>query len=251
MLRYVSTVVEKIFGLKITRIPADRTAHLADVSPEMRSTIERARPYTMTSVERLAALCMAVEHVVGNGVQGAFVECGVWRGGSSMAAAWTYRRLGREDVDLFLFDTFDGMSQPGKEDILQSTGEKAAHLLATSDRKSGIWAYSPEDDVRRNLESTGYPADRLHFVKGLVEQTIPAYAPEQISILRLDTDWYESTKHELVHLFPRLSSHGILILDDYGHWAGARKAVDEYFLAHNLKPFLCRIDYTGRIYVRP
>jgi len=251
MLRYVSTVVEKVFGLKITRVPADSTARLADVSPEMRSTIERARKYTMTSLERLAALCMAVEYVVGNGVQGAFVECGVWRGGSSMAAALTYRKLGREDVDIFLFDTFDGMPQPGTEDILQSTGEKAAHLLAASDPKSGIWAYSPEEDVRRNLESTGYPADRLHFVKGLVEETIPAYAPEKISILRLDTDWYESTKHELFHLFPRLSRNGILILDDYGHWAGARKAVDEYFLAHNLKPFLGRIDYTGRIYVRP
>jgi hypothetical protein len=216
----------------------------------MMSTIKRACPYTMTSLERLVAVCMAVEHVVRNDVQGAFVECGVWRGGSSMAAALTYRQLGREDVDFFLFDTFSGMPKPSKEDILRSTGEKAGHLLATCDRKSRIWAYSPEEDARRNLESTGYPANHLHFVKGLVEETIPAYAPEQISILRLDTDWYESTKHELVHLFPRLSRNGILILDDYGHWEGARKAVDEYFLAHNLKPFLCRIDYTGRIYVR-
>ena len=250
MLGYVSRVLERLWGVKLTRISAESATRLADVSPEIRDTVERARQYTMTSLERLVALCMAVEHVVANEVKGAFVECGVWRGGSSMAAAWTYRRLGREDVDVFLFDTFEGMPAPGEEDVLHSTGEKAAELLATSDRKSGIWAYSPEEDVRRNLVSTGYPAERLHFVKGLVEETIPARAPEQISVLRLDTDWYESTKHELVHLFPRLSRNGILIVDDYGHWAGARKAVDEYFLAHNLKPFLGRVDYTGRLLVK-
>ena len=74
-------------------------------------------------------------------------------------------------------------------------------------------------------------------------------APEQISLLRLDTDWYESTKHELVHLSPKLSV-GVLIVDDYGHWEGARRAVDEYIDELQLRILLCRIDYTGRVAVK-
>jgi hypothetical protein len=84
----------------------------------------------------------------------------------------------------------------------------------------------------------------------MVEETIPQHAPEQISVLRLDTDWYSSTKHELMHLFPRLSKNGVLIIDDYGHWAGARKAVDEYFADQTIQPLLNRIDQTGRACIK-
>jgi hypothetical protein len=131
-----------------------------------------------------------------------------------------------------------------------SSGKSAEELLAVSGRDSQVWAFAPLTEVKKNIERTGYPTDRLHFVKGKVEDTIPDSAPGQIAILRLDTDWYESTKHELIHLFPRLSNNGILIIDDYGAWAGARKAVDEYFAMMGLKPFLNRIDVTGRLYLK-
>ncbi len=94
---------------------------------------------------------------------------------------------------------------------------------------------------------TGYPAGQTHFVPGMVEETIPASAPEKIALLRLDTDWYESTRHELEHLFPRIVDGGVLIIDDYGHWAGARRAVDEYFRNQGIALLLNRLDYTGRI----
>jgi O-methyltransferase len=248
--RLIHKAAERFFDLRLTRISYDRKMRLRDLTREAITTIERAQPHTMTSLERLAALCLAVEYVVGNDVPGAFVECGVWKGGSSMAAALTLIRLGREDVELFMFDTFEGMSEPGEEDRLWATGEKAKQLLAASSQDSDVRAFAPIDTVKRNLESTGYPTDHLHFVKGMVEDTIPDSAPAQISLLRLDTDWYESTKHELIHLFPRISRNGILIIDDYGDWAGARKAVDEYFAAQGMKPFLGRIDGTGRIYVK-
>ena len=96
----------------------------------------------------------------------------------------------------------------------------------------------------------GYNTEKLHFIKGKVENTLPEYAPKQISLLRLDTDWYESTKHELTHLFPRLVSGGVLILDDYGYWAGAKKAVDEYFSQNKTQILLNRIDQTGRIAIK-
>jgi hypothetical protein len=167
-----------------------------------------------------------------------------------MAAAWTLSRLRRTDVGIYLFDTFEGMSPPGREDVDTSSGRLAEELLSRSNRDEEIWAYAPLEVVKTNLHRTGYPKEKVHFIKGMVEDTIPGEAPDKISILRLDTDWYESTRHELVHLFPRLSNNGILILDDYGAWAGARKGADEYFASHGIKPFLSRIDSTGRIYVK-
>jgi O-methyltransferase len=223
---------------------------LSDMPDETRSVIARVRPYTMTSRERICGLCTAVEYAVRHRIAGDFVECGVWKGGSSMAAALTFLRLGRSDVLLHLFDTFEGMSEPTPADRMALTGETADRLLASANKRSGIWAYAPLDEVKSNLLSTGYPAHRVRFVQGKVEQTLPAAAPDQICILRLDTDWYESTKHELVHLFPRLSVGGVLILDDYGHWEGARKAVDEYFEEQGVKMLLSRLDYTGRIGVK-
>jgi hypothetical protein len=101
------------------------------------------------------------------------------------------------------------------------------------------------------MASTGIDAGRLHFVKGPVEETIPASVPERIALLRLDTDWYESTRHELIHLFPRLAAGGVLIVDDYGHWRGCRRATDEYFEQTGVHILLHRVDYTGVIGVKP
>jgi hypothetical protein len=205
--------------------------------------------YTMTSPERIAALVEAVRYVSRHAIAGDIVECGVWRGGSMMAVAQTLLELG-DLRRLHLFDTFDGMPPPADVDRDRS-GASAADMMATSDKEtSSIWARSPLEDVRRNLSGTGYPADRVEFVVGRVEETVPSRAPETIAILRLDTDWYESTRHELVHLFPRLSVGGVLIIDDYGHWEGARKAVDEYLADHGVRLLLNRIDVTGRIGIK-
>jgi hypothetical protein len=97
------------------------------------------------------------------------------------------------------------------------------------------------------MRATGYPEDKLHFVEGEVETTIPAAAPEQISLLRLDTDWYRSTLHELNHLYPKLVRRGALIIDDYGAYEGSRKATDEYFADRSNPIFLGRIDEAARI----
>lgn len=147
--------------------------------------------------------------------------------------------------DLYLYDTFDGMSEPTENDIAPS-GQKAELLLKNlaKDEQNHIWAFAPIDKVRSNVESVGYPAEKIKFVKGKVEDTIPGTMPEKIALLRLDTDWYESTKHELLHLYTLLVSGGVLILDDYGYWAGARKAVDEFFETLNAKPEL-NIVYDG------
>lgn len=210
----------------------------------------RIAPYTMTTPPRIYALRRAVEYVATRPIKGAIVECGVWRGGSMMAVALTLLRLGVTDRDLYLFDTFAGMTEPGAEDI-KHTGERAADVLASASRESHDWAVAPIDQVREAVLSVGYPTDRIHFVEGRVEHTLPANAPAEIALLRLDTDWYSSTKHELVHLYPRLARGGVLIIDDYAYWQGARRAVDEYIDENDLTLLLNRIDYTARLALRP
>ena len=223
-----------------------------DVDIRTLEIVERVQPYTMTSPERLVSLCNAVEYVVKNQVEGDFVECGVWRGGSMMAVAATLRRLGCADRGLWLYDTFSGMSAPTQMDI-DFVGRSATRLLAEEDRcdSSSTWCYSGLNEVKSNLDTCGYPQQNIKYVIGPVEETLPKSMPHSIALLRLDTDWYESTYHELLHLYPRVSRHGVLIIDDYGHWRGCRKAVDEYFENSEHGVLLNRIDYTGRIAIKP
>jgi hypothetical protein len=167
-----------------------------------------------------------------------------------MAAALTLRRLGATDRELFLFDTFAGMTQASEEDV-NAAGVRAADALADAAADSDLKAAAGIDDVREAMDSVDYPRDRIHLVEGPVENTVPAAAPEQIALLRLDTDWYASTKHELEHLYPRLVAGGVLILDDYGYWRGARRAIDEYLRENDVRLLLNRIDNSARIAVKP
>lgn len=222
-----------------------------DLEPSVAKTIALVRPFTLTSPERVNAVCSAIEYVTKHGIPGALVECGVWRGGIMMAAALTLLRAGVRDRDLYLFDTYEGMTEPTAHD--KWNGKLATDIwrAEAGDAPISEWCRAGFDDVAKNMRSTGYPTERVHLVKGRVEDTLPAQGPAQIAMLRLDTDWYESTKHELEHLFPRLVPGGVLILDDYGHWEGARRAVDEYLASSKVPILLSRTDYAGRIGVRP
>jgi hypothetical protein len=207
-------------------------------------TVRLVAPYTMTSEERRFALIKAVRYVVRANIPGSIVECGVWRGGSMMTAARTLLRLNDTTRDLYLFDTFEGMPPPSAHDV-HPEGDSAAKILEHADKSSDVWAYATLDDVKKAMATVGYPSQRVHYVKGKVEDTIPGQAPDSIALLRLDTDWYESTKHELEHLYPRLANKGVLIIDDYGFWQGARKAVDEYLAANGIQMLLNIVDRTG------
>ena len=222
----------------------------SDVEPWVEAIIKRVRSFTMTSAERISALCHAIRYVTKNKIPGDIVECGVWRGGSMMAAALSLQAEQDLSRTLHLFDTFAGMSPPSYIDRTILLGKAASLLLGEAEGSSLIWACASIDDVRANMAVTNYPAERVKFIEGRVEDTIPKEAPEQIAILRLDTDWYESTKHELIYLYPKLSIGGALIIDDYGYWEGARKAVDDYINENGLVIFLQRIDDTGRIAVK-
>ncbi len=219
--------------------------------PEFLKIYHLAKPYTATSIHRMYALFMAVKYVIQNGIEGDFVECGVWKGGSTMVIAATLKLLEVTDRKLYLYDTFEGMSTPTADDV-DLKGRDADYLLygGVQELVDENICFSPIEEVKANMALTGYPDKHTYYVKGMVEDTIPGVIQEKIALLRLDTDFYESTKHEMLHLYPLLVKRGILLIDDYGHWQGARKAIDEYFEANNIHSYLSRIDYTGRIMIK-
>jgi hypothetical protein len=204
---------------------------------------------TMTSAERLFATLMAARHVCSQNILGDFVECGVWRGGNSILAADVFRRFD-SSRKVHLFDTFAGMTEPTEHDVDRSGRHVFKKFADASKDDHNTWCYASVDEVMANVSRYGLSA-QARYIKGDIVQTLDRedVLPERISVLRLDTDWYESTKKELQVLYPRLQCGGILIIDDYGHWGGARKAVDEYF-RDIPKPFLAYTDYTGRVGVK-
>ena len=224
-----------------------------DFEPEFLVLFEKCRASSMASIERMYALYQAVIHIVDAGLTGDFAECGVWRGGSVMMMALTLLHRQSAHRRMWLYDTFDGMTPPSSDDVQAMTGLSASQVLAANarDQDNPFWGVAPRAAVEANLHQTGYPADLLNFVEGDVAETLPGRAPAALSLLRLDTDWYESTRHELETLYPRLQTGGVLIIDDYGYWTGARKAVNDYFETLDRKPLLNRIDFTGRIAVKP
>ena len=241
-------------GFDVVRYPSPHDGQAADPMPpdmtdEEREIFNAVREYTMTGAERVLSLLRAVRYLVDNGIEGSIAECGVWRGGSMMATALMLKALGDTSRELYLYDTYSGMVPPTDRDVMHE-GVSAKALLTDSDPGSGFWCHASIEDVQANMAKTGYPAERIHFVKGPVESTIPAVLPGSLALLRLDTDWYESTKHELLHLYPLLVPQGVLILDDYGFWLGARQATDEYFAAQVVRPLLQRVDYCSRLVIK-
>lgn len=241
-----------VVGLKVVRPGPVQKRFPVEISDADQRVFRYVRDKKLSSAsdERLFATIMACRYVVERGIVGDFVECGVWRGGNSIIAAGVFQAL-LSNKEVWLFDTFAGMTEPTSVDV-NFRGEAADQKFAKTRRSDhSEWCYAPLEEVQANFASLGLLGDNVRFVKGDVAKTLaPSQAlPRSISVLRLDTDWYESTRAELEALYPRLSRGGVLIVDDYGHWGGARKAVDEYFCASD-RPFLQYIDQTARIGVK-
>jgi predicted O-methyltransferase YrrM len=216
--------------------------------------ISEVTQFTMTSPKRLRALRCATQYVLARRVPGDFAEAGVWRGGSTMLMAATALHAGDRSRGVWLYDTFEGMPMPQAVDVAVATGEAAAgRFQATkAGADSSAWCDAPLDEVKANMARIGYPSEAVRYIVGKTQQTLPTAAnrPAQLALLRLDTDWYESTKAELENLFDRLSPGGVLIIDDYGHWAGCMRAVDAFFAEREPKYLFNRIDTIGRMMVK-
>lgn len=208
------------------------------------------QPYTMTSLERVISLIRATNYILDKSIKGDFVECGVWRGGSAMIIAKILVDRQIRDRKILLYDTFDGMVEPADVDKTYNGIPARKLMKEESKQQSVVWAYSPLEEVKSNIEKTGLDLKQVKFIQGDVSQTLLSNVPHEISLLRLDTDWYESTKLELEILFPKVTQNGLIIIDDYGHWEGCKMAVDEFFSKLDEPYFLNRIDYTGRLIIK-
>ncbi len=206
----------------------------------------RKSKYTLTSMERCYSLYKAIQYITKGDILGDIVECGVWRGGSAMLAALTLIKSQQTHRKIYLYDTYEGMPEPTDKDIdihgvpYRLLWKKEKEFLSVS-----------LDEVKKNIFSTGYPKENIIFVKGMVQDTIPNTVPKKIALLRLDTDLYESTYHELFHLYPKTTSQGVIIIDDYGHFQGSQEATEKYLSQNPQKVLLHRIDYSCRVWIKP
>jgi O-methyltransferase len=237
---------------QLVMIHQNLLAKFKDLEPDFVVPYERCRAFTMTSIERLYSLHRTVEYLGTAGIAGDLAECGVWRGGSCMLMALGLIRAQDTSRRIYMYDTFAGHPPPDAEKDVDLWGNRGIDDWRQQKEAGTLaeWGAASLGEVRDNLLSTGYPEDRLIFVEGMVETTLPASAPEKLALLRLDSDWYESTRAALHHLYPRLADGGVLIVDDYGHYRGQRKAVDEYFAEIGERPLLHRIDYSCRVMVK-
>lgn len=208
------------------------------------------KPYTEVSLERGFALYKSVEYIIKNNIKGDFVECGVANGGCAMIIAFTLKKLSIDGRKIYLYDTYEGMAEPSEFDKTEGNTINVQEKWKNNVSSEGgnNWMRFTLETVKENMQKTGFSESQIVYVKGMVEDTVPQTIPSEISLLRLDTDFYESTKHELEHLYPLLSKGGVLLLDDYGSWLGAKKAVDEYFI--NKPMLLNRVDRDGRVGIK-
>ena len=238
----------KLFNLRLSKIE-DNFIFPAGTEKKIIEFINISNQFSMTGHLRMYILSEAIKYSKINKLEGDFVECGIWRGGNILLYKFLndYYLLNKS---IFGYDTFEGMTEPEKVDV-DYKGHDALQTLndfKKDENTINIHCYSSIESVSKNILKYKN-LENVHLIKGPVEKTLldEKNLPKKISILRLDTDWYRSTKVELEILYPRLVSGGILIIDDYGHWQGARRAVDEFF---NKKKWLHYVDYTCRYLIK-
>lgn len=187
----------------------------------MRDFLHNFKHYTMTSFPRMNNFCDCLEFVLKNNIEGDIVECGVWKGGNIMIASKILKE-NKSNRFIWAYDTFEGMTEPEDCDV-DRNGIKG------KSRYQKGWCKIDLETVKKNLSLVGY--NNIKYIVGDVLKTIPKNIPDKISVLRLDTDFYKSTKHEIEHLYNKVVSKGFIIIDDYNSWSGSKKATDE-LLSH-------------------
>ncbi len=240
-------MVAGLLGLKIVKI--ESKDGIIDIDETFIELYRQIRPYTMNNKFRCYALYKAVEYIIKKNITGDFVECGVWRGGNTMLIALLLKKYNQTNRKIFLYDTFSGMSEPTDIDKKTDGSLNATNAwIRRQNNDRNDWCYASLEEVENNMAKTNYPKENLIFVKGKVEETLQTKTPSNLALLRLDTDWYESTLSELTKLYPLLNTNGVIIIDDYGSWAGAKKAVDEYF--DNIPLLFNRVDHSCLIGIK-
>lgn len=239
------------FGYRLAETRFDRPP--SELNEDILSVINQVHSQILThsSKQRLYATALAVDYVNRVGLQGAFVECGIWKGGNAIVAKKVSETRG-DSRQFYLYDTFSGHLPPGSKDVSLEDGSSAEAKYKSIVKSSGSWAAVSVQEVKNYFSTQKVSIKNVNFVEGDMMSTLrdPKLVPTKISVLRLDTDWYEPTKLQLEELWPKLEIGGVLLLDDYGHWAGSKAAVDEYFTENGINVFLTFTDWSGRAAIK-
>jgi hypothetical protein len=245
-------------GYEVKPKPVSDDAFDNDFDREAHAQIARVRAHSMLPYARLYSLYEQAVYCERAGIPGAFVECGVWKGGAMGLMALANQMHGRAPRDLHLFDSFEGIPEPDESvDGARAIAEaRAAGGAARGNLVPLGGMYESPGTLEANralLEGIiGYDPARLHYHAGWFQQTLPrdVAAIGPIAILRLDGDWYASTKICLDHLFDRVVTRGFVIVDDYGRYDGCRRAADEFLGARGIETYLHRIDSEARYWIK-
>ena len=245
---WINRILDRWLGIRISAGPSRRIVGIED---EAWDVIQIAERRSMGSAVQRYTMWQSVNFVLVNEIPGDIVEFGVWRGGMSMIAAEVVGRR-QQQRGIYLFDTFEGMTAPSDHDFELYGGVSASALLSRVRNRPGkmsIWAHASLDDVRLGMSTTSISPQNVHYVVGDVFRTVPEQLPKLISVCRIDLDWYDSTLYALESAWPRISDGGVLIFDDYDHWAGAREAVDQFFSSIGRHVLLLRTEI-GRVVIK-
>ena len=249
----LSNFINKILDIFELRIVYKKD-HIFNHNKFEIENIKISKEYSMTGEKRMSHLTKVIKYIFKNKIDGDFVECGVWQGGNLILM----KRLMdfyKEKRNIYGYDTFEGMTEPNEFDT-DINNKKASNLMSNQNKiensgSENIWCYSGIETVEKNFKKHT-DGSNLKLIKGDVCVTLKnnKNLPHKISLLRLDTDFYDSTKIELETLFPLVEKNGIIIIDDYGHWKGQKKAVDEFISKNKLNTFLFEVDYSCRVFIK-
>ena len=213
------------------------------MSPDETGLLARISPYTMLNYARLKNVYTLSKRVIERKVEGGFVECGVWKGGCIGTMGLAARKMG-EERELWLFDSFEGLKKPTEKDGQKGRLYKEGRLLGISTEGCITKKEEVEDLLFFRLNFKG---EVVHIIEGWIEDTLPVYKERigKISILRIDLDFYKSTKFCLYQLYDSVASGGYIIIDDYYDWEGCKTAVDEFIREKGLQPEIIQVDYSA------
>lgn len=225
---------------------------IIELNIDDKKLINLIQKYSMTPQIRIFNLLQSLRHIKYKKIEGDYVECGVWKGGNIILFKKFIENEDRDSIkNIFAFDTYEGMTEPDENDY-DISSKVSANVLLKGDKtkQTNLWGVCSLENVKKNILENVNNMKNIKFIKGRVENTLnlDSNLPDKISLLRLDTDWYSSTKKELEVLYSKVSSGGIIIIDDYGHWGGSKKAVDNFFL--NKYVWMHYVDYACRLIIK-
>ena len=252
-------------GYKLSKIKSIKREIGYDFGEEALDVLKKIKSHTMVSKDALITLYQQVRHCQVNSIEGSYVECGVWKGGAVGVIASAIKNYQSFPREIQYFDIFDDICEPDPlidgdkalDDVFKYAQVKSEELSGELKPVKGIYDQFGGHGTIKILEELiikrlKYPRELLKIHKGWFQDTIPKIEPYigKIAILRLDGDWYSSTKVCLDYLYKHLSIGGFIIIDDYGCYEGCAKAVDEFRKINNINDFMITVNNETRYWIK-